>query len=66
MTVETTTVTKQQTEVESVVFDVTIYEMNRTVFCDTCPNQATGTKDELKQSGWTLENGSEFCGDCSF
>ena len=66
MTVETTTVTKQQAEVENISFDVTIYEMRTTAFCECCPNEASGTRTSLESQGWHLGQNEQFCPECNF
>ena len=38
------------------------YERRWTVTCKECGATATGTEHELKQIGWVLEAGGEFCG----
>lgn len=66
MTVETTTITTDNMTVENLPFTITTFEQTTTAFCDCCPNQATGTKEQLKRQGWSFGNGSEFCSECNY
>ncbi len=66
MQVQTTTVTTETMSVENNQFQITNFEEAVTAFCDCCPNQATGTKDELARRGWWVGQNEQFCGECNF
>lgn len=66
MQVQTTTITTETTTAIGANFKVTTFEQTTTAFCDCCPNQSTGTVNELKQRGWTVSQGSEFCPECNY
>lgn len=34
-------------------------------YCDCCPNQATGTKENLECRGWYLDTNQQFCPRCN-
>jgi len=66
MAYNTTTIERTKTKVQGINFQVTVYEMKTTVFCDCCDTSATGTKRQLKNAGWTFGGGSEFCPEHNF
>ncbi len=65
MQIQTTIIETSQTAALGATFQVTVYEQSISVFCDCCSNQATGTKDALRNQGWSFFNGSEFCPNCN-
>jgi hypothetical protein len=65
MQIQTTTTTTENIIAANVPFTVTIFEQTTTAFCDTCPNQASGTKEGLENSGWNLGKREEFCPNCN-
>ncbi len=64
MQIETTTKTTQSQTVEGVNFQITTFEQSISAFCDCCPNQSSGTKSSLENSGWFLGN-EQFCPECN-
>ena len=66
MQVETTIITTELQTVFGQTFEIKTYEQSITAFCDCCPNQATGVKDNLINQGWYLSQREEFCPECNF
>jgi hypothetical protein len=65
MQVQTTITTTETIPVSNNFFKITTYEMTISAFCDCCINQASGTKTELENAGWSFGTGSEFCSECN-
>ena len=65
MQVTTTTITTETMNVESDNFKITIFEQRTAAFCDTCPNEASGTKAALEAQGWFLGSREQFCPECN-
>jgi hypothetical protein len=66
MQIQTLTITTEtQTTSDNSSFKITTFEQTTTAFCDCCPNQSTGTKRQLENSGWFLGRNEEFCPDCN-
>ena len=69
MQIQTTTITTETIPVSLDFFKVTTYEMPIIAFCDCCANQASGTKTELENAGWSFGKGSCLevnSSDCAF
>lgn len=46
-------------------FKITIFEQRTSAFCDTCPNEASGSSEALENQGWLLGNREQFCPECN-
>jgi hypothetical protein len=66
MQIQTTTITTEQTQSFGANFQITVFEQETTAFCDTCPNNASGTKQTLENRGWYLGSREQFCPECNF
>lgn len=65
MQFQTTSITTETANVLGANFTITTFEATITVFCDTCANSESGTKDTLENSGWFCGRNAEFCPTCN-